>query len=527
VFASQDYLQNPLYWALFLGGMAATAALTPLVMRLAPRIGAVDRGGHRKVYEGAMPLLGGVAIAVPLLVLCAAATVAGFLTIHNWPWVLRNLPGRFDFLMSLAAMRENFAALAVGGLGIVALGVVDDVRGLRARYKLLGQVIVALFVCSTGHLISGISIPWIGDVRFGGMASTLITVLWIAGLINAFNLIDGLDGLASGIALIASAALAWMGVVTGNVFVVLLSTLLAGSLAAFLVYNFNPARIFLGDTGSMFLGFVLATATLTGQYRSEAALIVLAPLLALSFPIFETLVSMLRRFIRGVPIFAGDSHHTHHRLLRKGYSQRQVVLTLYAVSLLLGGAAVSIQAIPGESAWRWAPWVVAAGTLGWISWLAGYLRPTAFEKAMRRRRRNAILGALARYAALSLGYKAGAAERRAILDLCRAELRLCFLGAWFEGAQSLIASSGEASKDDTRLDGFDPVERLRLQSSSGHALVVHYQFDHKPDELERRDVTACLARIFEHAAVRPPGANIVDLNHKGERAGAAEDGAPL
>jgi len=220
-------------------------------------------------------------------------------------------------------------------VAILGLGLLDDIRGMRARYKFLGQIAVAVFICATGHVLQGFYIPFIGGFPLSPQLGVIFSLLWIVGMINAFNLIDGLDGLAAGIALIASVALVVLGMITGNTMIALICLPLAGSLAAFLLFNSHPARIFLGDTGSMFLGYILATVTLMGTYKSETFAIILGPALTLSFPIFETLVSMARRFVRGVPIFSGDGHHTHHRLLRKGFSKRQVVLILYGVTLLL------------------------------------------------------------------------------------------------------------------------------------------------------------------------------------------------
>ncbi|MCX7046025.1 MAG: MraY family glycosyltransferase [Candidatus Sumerlaeota bacterium] len=310
------WIEIPAVTVVFFFCLALTAALTPLVMKFARRIGAVDTGGYRKIYEGAMPLLGGLGIALPIIVLTLGAALAGVTIIHGWKWVLATYPDALSPLMSLRQIRRELFLIAFGGAAVVALGIYDDKYGMRARYKLAGQMLIGLLVCAAGVTLREVDIPGIGRVTLPPVAGFIFTILWIAGLINAFNLIDGIDGLASGVAFIISGGLIVLGILTDSPLVILVCAALAGSSLAFLAYNFNPARIFLGDTGSMFLGYVLGTVTLLGTAKTQTATAVLAPILALGFPIYETLVSMARRLIRGQPIFAGDQHHTHHRLLR-------------------------------------------------------------------------------------------------------------------------------------------------------------------------------------------------------------------
>jgi len=266
-------------------------------------------------------------------------------------------------------------------------------------------------------------------------------VLWVVGLINAFNLLDGIDGLATGIALIGTAALLALSLLQDNLYVTFAGAALAGSLSAFLLFNFPPAKVFLGDTGSMFLGYVLATLSLMGMRKSEAAVILLAPMLALGLPVFETFVSILRRYLRGVPIFVGDAHHTHHRLLSKGYSQPRVVLTLCAVALLLAAAAILSAFIPQGSPWMAAAYALYGATLVYIAWLAGYLRPTTFRKTLERRQRNKIYQALGHYAALHLNANNRTDTTGLLLELCRRELGLRHIEVRLKTGAQLIASS--------------------------------------------------------------------------------------
>ena len=496
------YLENPLVLiALFLLCGSLTAALTPLIKVLARRTGAIDRGGYRRVSRSTTPLLGGLGIAVPVLMFYIVCGVAGALIVDNWKLIYRLGPSWFDPLMSFAFGRATFSRsfiiLAAGGLAIVALGLLDDLKGMRARVKLLGQFAVAIFICSTGYVIESFYVPLIGQIELDPNLGVIISILWIVGLINAFNIIDGLDGLATGVALIVCLTLVVLGASTGNIFIVFTCAALAGSLAAFLIFNFPPASIFLGDTGSMFIGYALATITLMGTYKVETALIIMAPMLALSFPIFETVVSMARRFVRGVPIFAGDRHHTHHRLLEKGFSNRQVVLILYAITLLLAFAGYLFLIIPDGSGWSWLPGFILLGTLAGVAWWTGYLRRAALGRIFYRRRRNTVLAAFSRYAIQSLISRSASINPFEISHLCRRELRLSFLDARFENGDILIGSSGLPPKIHPDRESASPVEQLRLKSISGISVIVRYQFDHDPDKSESQDTAACLAQIFE------------------------------
>ncbi len=502
------YLENPLVLVvLFLLCASLTAVLTPLVKRLARKTGAIDRGGYRRISMANVPLLGGLGIAVPVLFFYICFGLAGSLIVRNWEFIYRIDRDWLDPLMNFAYGRSyfshNFLILALGGIAILVLGLIDDLRGMGARIKLLGQFAIAIFITATGTVIESFYIPLIGQVQLDPNLGVIISIIWIIGMINAFNIIDGLDGLATGVALIASLSLAVLGACTGNVFIVFTCAALAGSLAAFLIYNFPPASIFLGDTGSMFIGYILATITLMGTYKAETALIIMAPMLALSFPIFETLVSMARRFVRGVPIFAGDHHHTHHRLLDKGFSTRQVVLILYAITILLAGGGYIFLIIPDGSGWFWLPGFIYAVILIGVAWWTGYLRRSAIGRIFYRRRRNTVLAAFSRYAIQSLTSRSAVISPSEILNLCRQELRLCFLEAWFDPGRIMIGSSGEMVDDDPIREDFDSINRIQVNAVGGLTVILQYQFSGKPTESEFEDVTACLAGIFEQAGVNP------------------------
>ncbi len=496
-----DYLRNPIFLVtVFLFGAAVTALAVPAVMRLARKAGATERGGHRRLGEGGIPLLGGLAIAFPVILSLLFFGSIGAQFIRHWMAPSRPDSTWLSTMLDYAAVGKGFGrdfiVLAIGGIAIILLGVFDDLRGAGVRVKLLVQFAVAVFICLSGYVLEGFYLPLAGLIRLNPDFGVIISILWIVGLINSFNLIDGLDGLAAGVALIASLVLAALGFFAGNGLLVFTCLALAGSLAAFLLFNFPPARIYLGDTGSMFIGYLLAAVTLMGTFKGNAAVIIFGPLLALSFPIFETLVSMVRRLIRGVPVFTGDRYHTHHRLLAKGFSKRRAVLTLYGVTLLLGVAAYLSHVIPFVSGWSWLPDFILGATLLGVAWWAGYLKEATLQRVFHRRKRNTILSAFSRYAIQSLSSRLATVRPYEILELCRREMRLSFLEAWFEDGRLLIGSSGVPPREQIERQLAAP-EELRLQTGGGMRIVLRYCFDHQPYEHEVRDIADCLAQIFE------------------------------
>ena len=486
---------------LFLAFLAVTTVMMPGVMRFARLIDAVDRGGYRKVFEGAMPLLGGLGIAVPFITGAIASSAAGYYIIAHWDWVLERYPDHFNFLMNLATSRRDLLTIAIGGAGILALGLIDDTRGMRPRYKLLGQLAIALFVCFSGHVFTTLTVPFVGVVDFGVYGGRLLTLLWIAGLINAFNLVDGIDGLAGGIAFIAALALLMLSIIQANLFVAMASAAIAGSLLGFLFYNFPPARIFMGDTGSMFIGYALATMSLMGAQKSETAAILFAPMLALGLPVFETFISIIRRYISGVPVFAGDNRHTHHRLLLKGFSPRGAVLTLCGAEFMLAGAAVLSALISDSSPLAYAPYAVYFGTLGALLWVAEYGRPEALKTLAKRRQRNRVFQTLGRYAAVRLNDVKRPVDAGLLLEVCRQELGLRHLEIHFpDESQWVVPAVGAENAPASR-------ERLRVKSSEDEDIILWYAFHGEVDGDLRQDVSSCLAAIFDGFRLRDQDPN--------------------
>ncbi len=313
------------YLVAFLVSLLIAAVATPLVTRVAHARGLYDMPSEaRKVHTRPIPRLGGIAVVTAFF-----APLAGLAIYTN---------RISDLLYADARLMGAFTA---GALGIVALGVYDDLRGASARLKLAVQITVAVAMWFAGFRIELLGNPF-GAVFQLGWLSLPLTTLWLVGVTNAVNLIDGLDGLASGIALFVSVVLFGASFIDNAVLLCLLSAALGGSLVGFLFFNFNPAKIFLGDSGSMFLGFVLAAISVWTQRNGATAVALLIPMIALGVPLFDTTSSFLRRIARGQNPFRADREHVHHRLLALGLSHRNAVLTLYAVSGVLALGALAL-----------------------------------------------------------------------------------------------------------------------------------------------------------------------------------------
>jgi UDP-GlcNAc:undecaprenyl-phosphate/decaprenyl-phosphate GlcNAc-1-phosphate transferase len=298
-----------LYATLFIC-FIASILITPLVKKLALKIGATDQPNSRKVHQTIMPRLGGLAIFVSYLI--------GFMIL------MPESPYKYPILL--------------GSIVIVITGIVDDVFEISARWKLLGQVIAALIVVLNGVDIDFINLPFGGQIEFG-IFTIPLTILWIVGITNAINLIDGLDGLAAGVSSIALITISGMAIIMGNGFVVSMGFILLGSTLGFLIYNFHPAKIFMGDTGALFLGYMIGVLSLLG-FKNVAVISFIVPIIILGVPISDTIFAIIRRIVHKQPLAAPDKSHLHHCLLRLGYGHKKTVLIIYGISALFGIVAV-------------------------------------------------------------------------------------------------------------------------------------------------------------------------------------------
>lgn len=294
-------------------------AITPIAARCAVRLGVMDLPGPRKAHAKAIPRLGGLAV-----LLSAGAALLAF--------------GGATGVMS-GPRSGSLTVILFGAFAVFLVGLVDDVRGLSAAHKLGLQMLIAIAVSSAGVRVESVTLQ--GRTYELGSLAPAITVLWIVGLTNAFNLIDGLDGLATGVALISGSTCALILAVRGNQAEASLLAALVGAAIGFLPHNFPPARIFLGDCGSLLFGYCLAATAITGFQKGATALSAGAPLLLFALPLVEAGVSILRRSLRGaraqgfrglLQVLVADQEHIHHRLVLAGFSPRSVVLLLYTLT---------------------------------------------------------------------------------------------------------------------------------------------------------------------------------------------------
>lgn len=337
------------YVTSFVVAAIASAVLTPFARRIAFRFNVVSTPGGRHIHGQTIPRLGGLAIYGG-----AMFTLLGGYFIGT--------------LKDVLAHEEEWRGLGLllGSAVMFALGATDDFRSVRALHKLLVQVIAAAIAWSFGFRIDVVDLPLLGAFSMGAF-SLPITVFWIVGIINAVNLIDGLDGLAAGVVFFAGVTNFVVAYMLGTTFVAIVMATVAGSVLGFLFFNFNPARIFMGDSGSYFLGFVLAVCSIAGPLqKASAAVSIAVPIVALGVPIIDTLLAMVRRFLERRPIFSPDRGHIHHRLIDMGITHRRAVLIIYGVTVMLCVAAIAIAF--GRN------WEVGAAVLGVSAVLFGLIR---------------------------------------------------------------------------------------------------------------------------------------------------------
>ena len=290
----------------------AAIVLTPLVKRLAFRIGAVDAPNYRKVHARIMPRLGGLAIYLAFMI--------GIIFLK----VVTNFQS--DYL---------YAILAAATI-IVITGVIDDMREISAKAKMLGQLVAACIVVFVGGIqIDVINLPFGAGALVFGWVGIPLTIIWIVGITNAINLIDGLDGLAAGVSTIALITLAVMAMIMGNGIVIAMAAILAAGTIGFLFFNFHPAKIFMGDTGALFLGFMISVLALLG-FKNVAVISFVIPVIMLGVPISDTFFAIVRRLRMKKKWSDPDKSHLHHRLLDIGFSHRQTVLIIYAMASVFG-----------------------------------------------------------------------------------------------------------------------------------------------------------------------------------------------
>jgi UDP-GlcNAc:undecaprenyl-phosphate GlcNAc-1-phosphate transferase len=306
--------------------------LTPLVKRLAVAAGAIDLPGKRKVHQQPVPCWGGLGIFLGFAIALVAVTPALASILH----------------LSHDAIRQLIGMLA-GGLVVLVVGMIDDWKGLPPLAKLAGQIAAAVVAVCFGIKIPFVSIPFGRLIRLWPLMNYALTIAWLVAITNALNLVDGLDGLAAGIAAISAFIVCYVSFSQGVWLVGICSLFLGASALGFLPYNWHPAKIFMKDAGAMFLGFTLASLAAIGLTKSAVVYSLILPILILGIPISDMLLAIVRRLLRGQNIMTADREHIHHRLLDLGLTHSQTVLLIYGINLLLGGSAVLLTFLnPGQ-----------------------------------------------------------------------------------------------------------------------------------------------------------------------------------
>lgn len=311
------------YLKIFIFAFACSYLLTPLVKALAIKFGAIDvPKDNRRMHKEPIPLLGGLAI------------YGGFL---------------FAILLFMRPLSKEVQAIIFGSAVIVVSGYLDDTKGLSPSMKIIFQLIAAFIAIYGGLYVDSFSnlLGEKGSTISLGFLGYPFTLLWIVGVTNAVNLIDGMDGLADGISLIAAISLSITSFLFGNAQVGTMFLILAGACLGFLPYNFNPAKIFMGDTGALLLGYLFSVLTIEGVMKTAATVAIVVPILVLAVPISDTLFAIVRRTLSGQSFAVADKGHLHHKILQRGYTVKQTVLILYIMAAILGMLAILVSLIGG------------------------------------------------------------------------------------------------------------------------------------------------------------------------------------
>lgn len=316
----------------FLIAFIVSMMATPYTIRIAEKIGAIDiPKDQRRMHTRNIPKFGGPAV------------ILGFVVSTIYLIIVMSIEGSID-LFSQEQYGYKLIGIFLGIVAIAAVGIVDDIKTLKPITQLICQIIAASIVVAFGVKIEHITIPFLYKIGLSDAFSTILTIVWIVGITNAINLIDGLDGLSSGISLISCISLLIIFSLNGSPMIaILLVTSLIGALVGFLPFNFAPAKTFIGDTGSNFLGFMLSIISILGVAKTYTVAVIVLPVIVLGLPIFDVIWAIIRRLIKGKSlkaVFKPDKGHLHHRLLGKGFSQKQAVLILYGISAAFGMFAV-------------------------------------------------------------------------------------------------------------------------------------------------------------------------------------------
>jgi UDP-GlcNAc:undecaprenyl-phosphate GlcNAc-1-phosphate transferase len=344
-----------IYIAAFIVACASSFTATPFAIWLSKRCGVLDHPDSRKVHQTPIPRWGGLGIYLGIIL--------GILGIYiGFPRFRQLLTYRYPMyshgeMLNVITLDKQLAGILVGLTFVVVLGMLDDRRGVAALPKLLTQIIASLVALNYGVQIMGLRFPFFNYMQFPILVSQIITVFWMIGFMNAINLADGLDGLAAGLASIASATFLAVAIIQGDTdtpFIAkqlklagVLSAILSGSCLGFLPYNFSPAKVFMGDGGALGVGFLLGAITVIGTLKTTAVLSVMIPVIVVAIPVIDVSMAMIRRYKKGHRLMEPDKEHLHHRLMARGWTAREVVLLVYVLTLILSVSAIFLAIVKG------------------------------------------------------------------------------------------------------------------------------------------------------------------------------------
>ncbi len=346
-----------IYLISFFSALGGAAFCTPLAVWISEKMGVMDNPDARKVHAFPVPRWGGLGLF--LGVVFAMIVLLWFVPRFDVLLNYRHKITEGANVIGLLSLRQQFVGIMMGGLVMLIVGMMDDWRSIPAIPKLLVQIIAAYVAMMYGVRMAGVALPGFGFIEFPLWFSQVITLLWLLGFMNAINLADGLDGLAAGIVSIAAGTFLMVCILQGETKVILfakqlklaaiLSAAVCGAALGFLLYNFYPARVFMGDGGALFLGFMLGAVSIIGTLKTSAVIALLIPILVVALPVLDVAFSILRRFQRGKGLMQADRGHFHHRLLSLGWTQREIVLLVYVITLLLSLATILLTVFKGKT----------------------------------------------------------------------------------------------------------------------------------------------------------------------------------
>lgn len=319
------------YLLVFSISLVLSLIITPLTIKFCKQFNIVDIPDKRKIHKDPIPRMGGLAVIISTFL---SILIFSSITIFFYPEFFKIKYFKYDIIQVLGI---------ISSLSLITLvGMIDDIRGLKAKNKLIFQFLSANILFFTGTKITFITLLNNHFLHLGDVLSYILTILWVIGLTNAINLIDGMDGALAGIGAIISFSLGILAIIQGQTVLAVFVFALSGSLISFLKYNFNPAKVFLGDTGSLFIGMFMSIISILGYFKKATLISIAIPVIIFAIPILDTLFAIIRRIIKRQHIFQPDKEHIHHKLLQYGFNQKQAAFILYFITIFLSIIAITI-----------------------------------------------------------------------------------------------------------------------------------------------------------------------------------------